>query len=213
MTLELFANLSRAVTLIPALSLILSTPNSIPLNPIIHTMNKVLQEYESEVETLRNHMLALVSLAQTLVFPTQKHRNDQLKEKFFQVAQQAEVNSAELRVQVQALEAENRQLRDQLRKTGANLTVTSVDARLMGETDGATVEVGERGRRTNSRTDRSTPMQGASPARSRHTATPDNPPIRRESEDASDHISEQVESSIQDLGDSVASEESAKAEV
>lgn len=186
------------------------------LTPSVHIMNRVLQEYESEVETLRNHMLALVSLAQTLVFPTQKHRNDQLKEKFFQVSHQAEANSAELRVQLQTVEAENRQLRDQLRKTGAHLTVTSVDARLMGETEGTTqtgLEGAERGRGTNSRTERSTPMQGTSPARSRHTATPDNPPHRRDAEDASDHISEQVESSIQDLGESVASEESAKAEV
>lgn len=127
------------------------------------------------------------------------------------MAQQAEASSAELRLKVQTLEAENHQLRDQLRKTGANLTVTSVDARLMTEVDGTTaVETGERGRRTNSRTERPTPVQ-ISPARSHHTATPDNPSNRRNSED--DHISEHVESSIQDLGESVASEESEKAEV
>ena len=129
------------------------------------------------------------------------------------MVQQAEASSAELRLKVQTLEVENHQLRDQLRKTGANLTVTSVDARLMSEVDGTTqtaVETGERGRRTNSRTERATPAQ-ISPARSHHTATPDNPSNRRNIED--DHISEHVESSIQDLGESVASEESEKAEV
>lgn len=151
-------------------------------------------------------MQSLVSLAQTLVRGKQKLRNDQLKEKYFQTVQQTEGSMGEMRLRIQTLEMENRQLREQMQRMGVGIVVTAVDARVMtGDAEGVTGE-----RRANSRMERTTPVYGGSPVRSRRSATPDHPSNRRESEDASDHISEHVESSIQDFGESVASEESAK---